>query len=61
MDIIAHDNTQILIEWMRKLEKEHAHSIRLSGREDEFTNFIAELESHKEDCAEADAPYMEVG
>lgn len=61
MDIIAHDNTQILIEWMRKFEKDHAHAIRMSGYEDDFSDFINDLEKHKDYCADIDGAYAEVG
>ncbi len=59
MDIIAFDNTKILIEAMRKFEKDHAHTIRRLGFEDEFLEFMWRLECHKDNCEENDPEYQE--
>lgn len=59
MLVIEHDNTQIVIEWMEKFLKDHAHSVRMSGTEEIFDEFTHKLDCHLNDMADSDEYYQE--
>jgi hypothetical protein len=60
MDIIAHDNTGILIDGMKEFMKSREFSIRLSGTDDLFSDLLHDLERYKNFCEQIDPPYQEV-
>lgn len=59
MDIIAHDNTAIMIGVVSRMMRDYESSIRMSGYEDEFGEFFSELKSHFDNTETMDPPYME--